>query len=808
MDCSNSSACLRHCPAHSFLEPRRDGARPSSERTAQQLGRCVNAVRQAPHVFADAFNRACNYSAFVEEMARPQRTPLAVLPELSSVAQAHAVDQAAHGALGSYGSSGSTPLQRVRSAAPGAAAVGELVAAGYASVLDTVAAFVCAPQHRQLLMSCRYDMVGWGIALPAAANGRGAGVPFVTGDFLCLRPGGCQCSSSAAPAAALPPALHGQAAVLAVTSSSTLATQQADAVHQVAAGTAKAAFAPDVPVVPLRETGTLAAAGQELRDPAAFQPLPGVDALAPSSAAPLQSVGKLRKDVMDALADISARRRRLLRAGSGGAGAPAAAPALAEPANAVAPTLTYQPPNSPGNAPKRVFAFGGASLDHRPRAPFAYFIMMQTQQPAAGITNPTLDAIAGDLAGDLAAYAAALAGGDPGALTVTAMPSPVLGNQLLTVSGGPQAYANAQRASQVSEAPPAAYSTAGVDAFAAVQPWAAAPAPAEAARAWRPLAQASAYTIQPTLTFTITLPAEPSNAEAFQARRLCKCLADVTMAVADAAAALLQPSAALTTTTASGGTAYAVSILFPTADQGGYPTLSVQQLDDALHNAPDTVFTPAFAAKYGRPALSDASIDTTVVQTGSMQQFPPIPSGGGPPPPPPSETPSVTPSQTPSPTASATPAPTTLPPPSETPSITPSATPSLTPAPTVSATPAPTSTPMLPPPSEAPSVTPSASPSTTPSPTVSVTPAPTSTSMLPPPSETPSINVTPAFQLQPGQQPYATMAWTVRVTFQPGQLALATSLGRALQSSPGAVLAAFQAARGPASVSQLYYGMP
>ena len=45
------------------------------------------------------------------------------------------------------------------------------------------------------------------------------------------------------------------------------------------------------------------------------------------------------------------------------------------------------------------------------------------------------------------------------------------------------------------------------------------------------------------------------------------------------------------------------------------------------------------------------------------------------------------------------------------------------------------------------------------------------------------------------------------MTFEPGRLELATSLGRALQSSPGAVLAAFQATRGPSTVTQLYYGL-
>ena len=46
-----------------------------------------------------------------------------------------------------------------------------------------------------------------------------------------------------------------------------------------------------------------------------------------------------------------------------------------------------------------MFAFGGASLDHQPRAPIAYFLMFQAQQPAVGATNAKLDAIAGDLAG-------------------------------------------------------------------------------------------------------------------------------------------------------------------------------------------------------------------------------------------------------------------------------------------------------------------------------------------------------------------------------------------------------------------------
>lgn len=107
------------------------------------------------------------------------------------------------------------------------------------------------------------------------------------------------------------------------------------------------------------------------------------------------------------------------------------------------PPLTTQLPASPGDAPTRVFAFGGASLDHAPGAPFAYFTLLQPGQSAVGLSNPTLDAIAGDLAGDLAAHVAALSGGDPGFITVAAMPAPALGEQLLTVNGQPRPYAGA-----------------------------------------------------------------------------------------------------------------------------------------------------------------------------------------------------------------------------------------------------------------------------------------------------------------------------------------------------------------------------
>ncbi len=39
MECTNATACLRHCPSRSFLEARRDGTLPSRARIAQQARR-------------------------------------------------------------------------------------------------------------------------------------------------------------------------------------------------------------------------------------------------------------------------------------------------------------------------------------------------------------------------------------------------------------------------------------------------------------------------------------------------------------------------------------------------------------------------------------------------------------------------------------------------------------------------------------------------------------------------------------------------------------------------------------------------
>ena len=66
-----------------------------------------------------------------------------------------------------------------------------------------------------------------------------------------------------------------------------------------------------------------------------------------------------------------------------------------------------------------------------------------------------------------------------------------------------------------------------------------------------------------------------------------------------------------------------------------------------------------------------------------------------------------------------------------------------------------------------------------------------------------------AFQLQPGTPvAYAVLGWRVRVTLAPSALALTASLGRSLQMRTASVLAPFEAARGPARVLELYYGVP
>ena len=76
-----------------------------------------------------------------------------------------------------------------------------------------------------------------------------------------------------------------------------------------------------------------------------------------------------------------------------------------------------------------------------------------------------------------------------------------------------------------------------------------------------PILQASTYTVQPTLRFTLVPATAPASAQTLQA--------DLSAAVASAAAALAHPSAVITTAVDSGGGTYTVSVLFPTADMVG-----------------------------------------------------------------------------------------------------------------------------------------------------------------------------------------------------------------------------------------------
>ncbi len=121
---------------------------------------------------------------------------------------------------------------------------------------------------------------------------------------------------------------------------------------------------------------------------------------------------------------------------------------------AAAPAFTTLPPAAPGDAPARVFTYGGPVTGNQSAAPYVYFTLLQPGQAAAKLSNAELDGIAADLATDLFGIVQFLAApGSPGPVTVAAVPAPALGERLLTVSGGPRSAAAALAVPRVSQVP-------------------------------------------------------------------------------------------------------------------------------------------------------------------------------------------------------------------------------------------------------------------------------------------------------------------------------------------------------------------
>jgi hypothetical protein len=91
--------------------------------------------------------------------------PLRRSAELDAAAMQHAVDIAARGELGHYGSDGSTAAERASRAGYDWQTVGENVAAGQSGADEVVDTWLASPGHCRNLMNGRYTETGIAVAL-------------------------------------------------------------------------------------------------------------------------------------------------------------------------------------------------------------------------------------------------------------------------------------------------------------------------------------------------------------------------------------------------------------------------------------------------------------------------------------------------------------------------------------------------------------------------------------------------------------------------------------------------------------------
>jgi uncharacterized protein YkwD len=89
--------------------------------------------------------------------------PVTANPRLTSAAQLHSADQAAHNRMSHDGSDGSSPWQRAERAGYDNA-IGENVAAGYGSAAAVMDGWMNSPGHRNNIMNCDAEAIGVGVA--------------------------------------------------------------------------------------------------------------------------------------------------------------------------------------------------------------------------------------------------------------------------------------------------------------------------------------------------------------------------------------------------------------------------------------------------------------------------------------------------------------------------------------------------------------------------------------------------------------------------------------------------------------------
>ncbi|MDI3423931.1 CAP domain-containing protein [Streptomyces luteolus] len=90
--------------------------------------------------------------------------PVRPLASLTRAAQAHSVDMARHQRLDHTGSDGSRPQDRMRSAGYRPAHFGEAIASTSADAGTVTKLWMDSPQHREIILTCRYRDAGVGRA--------------------------------------------------------------------------------------------------------------------------------------------------------------------------------------------------------------------------------------------------------------------------------------------------------------------------------------------------------------------------------------------------------------------------------------------------------------------------------------------------------------------------------------------------------------------------------------------------------------------------------------------------------------------
>ncbi|MEV8533817.1 CAP domain-containing protein [Streptomyces sp. NPDC051211] len=101
-----------------------------------------------------------------KERAKVGCSPLTVNAKLTTAAQNHSKDMAAHGNMSHTGSDGSDPGQRITRAGYTWRTYGENVAYGYSTPEKVMTGWMNSPGHKANILNCSFKEIGVGLAQP------------------------------------------------------------------------------------------------------------------------------------------------------------------------------------------------------------------------------------------------------------------------------------------------------------------------------------------------------------------------------------------------------------------------------------------------------------------------------------------------------------------------------------------------------------------------------------------------------------------------------------------------------------------